>query len=59
MVFLEPFTTRPNLQRRLNEQFTNANKQERAQAASTGGDSDEAPADGTVKVATMPAPVAT
>ena len=55
MSFLEPFTTRSNLQRRLNEQFTNANKQERAQAASTGGDSDE----GGVRVAVQPAPVAT
>lgn len=56
MSFLEPFSTRSNLQRRLNEQFTNANKQERAQAASTGADSDEG--DGAAKGG-QPAAVAT
>lgn len=56
MSFLEPFSTRSNLQRRLNEQLNNANKQERTHAASVGGDSDDAEG---AKVAVQPAPVAT
>ncbi len=38
MAFLEPFTSRPNLQRRLNEHFSNENK---AAAAAQAGSSSQ------------------